>query len=212
MPTILAIDTALEACSVSVSNGDDDIQTLYEPMGRGQTERLLPMIVETCGQAGIALKDVEAVAVTRGPGSFTGVRVGLSVARTLSTIQDIPLYGFTTFDAVALLSPHNHYVIALNSKRNDVYAQEINNNGASLPPYLSTITDIRQKSGDIPVIGNVVGFEQLDLSKLTQAMIKNHKNGINDRSPVYLREADISESKKTYATLSDNVLNKLQNN
>ena len=200
MARILAIDTVLDACAVSVSNGKKT-QSFYEPMGRGQTERLLPMILEACEAVGLELNHIDAVAVTRGPGSFTGVRVGLSVARTLSTIHNIPLYGLTTFEAIStLLDPHgddkNTYGIALSSKRDDVYFQKQGETA-----YLSTVNDIRNEYPDLHIYGNVEGVEAIPLDALTASMIDAVERGLYEAgklTPVYLRDADISKSKKSY--------------
>ena len=209
MTRVLSIDTALEACAVSVSDGKTTY-TIYEKMGREQTERLLPMIVDACAQADTPLKDIEAVAVTRGPGSFTGVRVGLSVARTLSNVQNIPLHSFTTFEAVALLSKHSNYGIALESKREDIYFQEVRSDTFE-PAYVSSIAKLRQEHPNLHLIGNIEGVDPVPLEILTEVMINNIGHGSNDGTPVYLRNADISKSKKTYRTLSNNLLNALEN-
>ena len=204
---ILAIDTALEACTVSVRN-NDNIHTIYEPMGRGQTERLLPMIVDACEKAGTTLRDIEAVCVTAGPGSFTGVRVGLSVARTLESTQNIPLYGMTTFEAVSLLIKEDSYGVALKSKRDDVYFQLVKD-GKEVKSCVSTIEDIKQEYPDLPLFGNVDGVEAVDLGNITEKMIVKALSGevkSGKNQPVYLRDADISKSKKIYRTLSDGAL------
>ncbi|MGB1077488.1 MAG: tRNA (adenosine(37)-N6)-threonylcarbamoyltransferase complex dimerization subunit type 1 TsaB [Bdellovibrionales bacterium] len=206
---VLSIDTALEACAVSVANGDD-IFTAYEPMGRGQTEKLLPMILDTCDRAGTKLKDIEAVVVTRGPGSFTGVRVGLSVARTLEATQNIPLYGLTTFEAVSLLlgEGNSDYGIVLESKRDDVYFQK---KGSA--PSVSEIGTVQKEHPNLPLVGNVEGVQTVALDKITEKMIEYVRQNdveIGGSSPVYLRGADISKSKKSYRSLSDEVLSGLK--
>ncbi len=204
MTKILAIDTALEACTVSVRNGDL-IHTIYEPMGRGQTERLLPMIVESCEKVGTSLRDIEAVCVTVGPGSFTGVRVGLSVARTLEVTQNISLYGMTTFEAVSLLIEEESYGIALKSKRDDVYFQLVEN-GEEKFSGVVTIEHIKSEYSDIPLYGNVEAVTNVDLSLITEKMIDKALSGDAGKGvnqPVYLRDADVSMSKKKYRTLSE---------
>lgn len=99
---VLALDTALDACSVAVVRGDAVLADVSERMRRGQAERLAPMVREAAAQAGVAFSAFDRVAVTRGPGSFTGVRVGLAFARALALAIDRPCVGVATLEALAL--------------------------------------------------------------------------------------------------------------
>ncbi|MFT3728505.1 MAG: tRNA (adenosine(37)-N6)-threonylcarbamoyltransferase complex dimerization subunit type 1 TsaB [Terricaulis sp.] len=98
---VFACDTTLDACSVALVRGDES-WALSEPMQRGQAERLAPMAAEALAQSGLKWSDVTRIVVTTGPGSFTGVRVGLSFARALALALKAPCVGVSTLEALAL--------------------------------------------------------------------------------------------------------------
>lgn len=99
---VLAIDSALDACSVAIVRDGQTLAHISEQMNRGQAERLAPMVREAAEQAGVGFDQLARVAVTTGPGSFTGVRVGLSFARALALSLDKPCVGVSTLEALAL--------------------------------------------------------------------------------------------------------------
>jgi tRNA threonylcarbamoyladenosine biosynthesis protein TsaB len=101
---LLAIDTALDACSVAVLDGDQETARLTqatEILQRGHAERLMGMIGEVTAEASIAFSELDRVVVTIGPGSFTGLRVGLSAARGIALVVHVPAVGVSTLAALA---------------------------------------------------------------------------------------------------------------
>ncbi|MCA8885750.1 MAG: tRNA (adenosine(37)-N6)-threonylcarbamoyltransferase complex dimerization subunit type 1 TsaB [Hyphomonadaceae bacterium] len=99
---VLGIDTSLDACSVAIVRDGAMLAHLSEAMARGQAERLAPMVREAAQAAGLTFSQIDRIAVTTGPGSFTGVRVGLSFARALALSLDRPCVGVSTVEALAL--------------------------------------------------------------------------------------------------------------
>jgi tRNA threonylcarbamoyladenosine biosynthesis protein TsaB len=98
---ILAIDTALNACSVAlVADGATRI-CMVEPMSKGQAERLACMVDEAMTQSGYGIADLDRIAVTRGPGTFTGVRIGLAFSRGLAIALAKPCIGLSTLEVLA---------------------------------------------------------------------------------------------------------------
>lgn len=95
MSTVLAFDCAVSGLGVAIVRGGTCLVGLREE-GRDQSARLLPAIGAALDQAGVARRELDMIAVTVGPGSFTGVRVGLAAARGLAVGLDIPLAGFST--------------------------------------------------------------------------------------------------------------------
>jgi tRNA threonylcarbamoyladenosine biosynthesis protein TsaB len=121
---VLALDTALPACSVAVLDGDKVLARLSEPMTRGHQERLAPMVQEAMAQAGLEFAALERVGVTVGPGSFTGLRVGLAFAKGLALALDIPCVGIGSLEALAADAGGEGRIAAvIDAKRGQVYLQ-----------------------------------------------------------------------------------------
>jgi tRNA threonylcarbamoyladenosine biosynthesis protein TsaB len=99
---VLAIDTALNACSAALVRDGQTLCARIEPMARGQAERLAVLVDEIMGEAGIGFPQIDAIAVTRGPGAFTGLRVGLAFARGMALALNKPCLGFSTLEVLAM--------------------------------------------------------------------------------------------------------------
>jgi tRNA threonylcarbamoyladenosine biosynthesis protein TsaB len=98
----LGVDTALGACSVALLEDDKTLAHIFEPMDRGHAERLAPMVEEAMKAAGADFSSLDRLAVTVGPGTFTGQRVGLAFMRGLRLALRLPLTGVTTLEAMAV--------------------------------------------------------------------------------------------------------------
>ncbi len=98
---ILAVDTALNACSVALLRSGQALVARVEPMAKGQAERLAPMAREVLAEAGIKPAEINRIAVTRGPGAFTGLRIGLAFARGFAVALDRPCVGISTLEVLA---------------------------------------------------------------------------------------------------------------
>jgi len=137
---ILGLDTAATACSVALWSDGRVLGQRSAAMARGQAEALMPMVDDlVTGTPGAAYSGLDAVAVTVGPGAFTGIRIGLAAARGMALAAGIPALGVTTLEAVAHAIPEAEragrtVLVALDSKRADVYAQAFSQNLAELGP------------------------------------------------------------------------------
>jgi tRNA threonylcarbamoyladenosine biosynthesis protein TsaB len=126
---LLALDTAGPNCAVAVAragvDGPDILARASERLGRGHAERLKPMVDAALAAAKAGYADLDRIAVTTGPGSFTGVRVGIAFARGLALALDIPAIGVGSLDALARpLARAGEGTVAavLDAKRGEVYA------------------------------------------------------------------------------------------
>lgn len=135
---ILAIDTALDACAAAVLDTDAGKLIAQEslPMKRGHAEALMPLIARVMKASGIAFAALDRIAVTTGPGSFTGLRVGLSAARGIGLAAGKPVVGLTTLTAYAapvVGQESQHPVIsAIDARHDHVYFQVVSGDGGSL--------------------------------------------------------------------------------
>ncbi|TLP47202.1 tRNA (adenosine(37)-N6)-threonylcarbamoyltransferase complex dimerization subunit type 1 TsaB [Cohaesibacter sp. CAU 1516] len=125
----LALDTALDACSVGLAireGGKTRLVGRSLVLGRGHAEHLMTELGHLLADADLTYQDLTRLAVTVGPGSFTGLRVGLATARSLALALDIPLVGASTLEALALTAmPETKKPLAVlvDARRNQVYGQ-----------------------------------------------------------------------------------------
>jgi len=121
---LLALDTSTEACSVALQIGAE-ILSLDEVCPQQHSKRVLPMVQQLLSQAGIALKDLDGIVFGRGPGSFTGVRIGVGVAQGLAFGAGVPLYGVSTLAAMAQAAKRLYHadkvVAAIDARMAEVY-------------------------------------------------------------------------------------------
>ena len=135
---ILAIDTALDACAAVVLDTDKNKVMALESqaMQRGHAEALMPLVARVMKQSGIAFETLDRIASTTGPGSFTGLRVGLSAARGIALAAGKPAVGITTLGAYAAphVSEHGEHpiVAAIDARHDHVYLQVVTGQGEEL--------------------------------------------------------------------------------
>jgi tRNA threonylcarbamoyladenosine biosynthesis protein TsaB len=134
MPAVLAFDTAGSACSVAVGRGDRVLGAERQAMRHGHAEALLPMIGRVMQAAGLGPTDIDHVAVSVGPGGFTGIRAGIAAAHGLALGAGATLLGITSFAAVAaaIRVAEARLLVALDSRRADIYVQLFDPSGAPM--------------------------------------------------------------------------------
>lgn len=127
-PLVLALDSAGSACSAVVALGDTVLASEQLTGWHGQAEALMPMVDAVMREAGVQPAMLEWIATTVGPGSFTGIRVGLAAARGISLATGAALIGVTSFEAAAAAGPPGRepssvVLVALESRRQDLFIQ-----------------------------------------------------------------------------------------
>ena len=160
---ILAIDTALDACAACVLDTDAAkvIAQESQAMKRGHAEALMPLIARVIRQAGIAFAALDRIAVTTGPGSFTGLRVGLSAARGIALAANKPVVGLSTLTAYAApvvgQNAAQPVISAIDARHDQVYFQVVSGDGGSLMrPRVAAIEEALGASrfGAAHLVGN----------------------------------------------------------
>ncbi len=161
---VLAIDTALAACSAAVLDTEQAALLASESlaMARGHAEALVPLIERVMVTADIGFAALDRIAVTIGPGSFTGLRVGISAARGLALAAAKPAVGLTTLSAyaapvVAQAGPHA-VLSAIDARHDQVYFQLVGSAGSMLRrPTIAPIEDVVaacREHGLLRLVGN----------------------------------------------------------
>lgn len=135
---LLALDTTMAACSVAVIDTDRELPLArnFVVMERGHAEALAPMVQQAMAEAGLAFRNLDRIAVTVGPGTFTGVRIGLAMARGLGLALGIPVIGIDTLTAIAAnaLPAAGTILVAADARKDEAYHALVDGTGQTIRP------------------------------------------------------------------------------
>ncbi len=217
---ILAFDTVLQACRVAAVCGEREaVRVRDEP--HGQAEHLMPMIEGAMDEAGLEYGALDAIVTTIGPGAFTGLRIGLSAAKALAMSAGVPLYGVSSLQVVAAQFARDHAGracnVALETKRQDFYFQSFDEGGAAAcAAQALSLAEIEGRGG--VYIGDgaerlrgeagasvevIQGYEFIDPAFLARMLRARPEVFVSEVSPLYLRGADVSQSKNVPRRLAE---------
>ncbi|MGI9524815.1 MAG: tRNA (adenosine(37)-N6)-threonylcarbamoyltransferase complex dimerization subunit type 1 TsaB [Hyphomicrobiaceae bacterium] len=222
---ILAFDTTFGACSAALrvsATADRRPQHAerFETMSSGHAERLMTMIAEVMGEAHLDFTGLDGLAVTVGPGTFTGTRVGIAAARGLSFATGLPVFGTTSLALLAAAAGARTAIrddvlpariaVCKDARRGQVYRQDFQNlkNGPNLPPWLATVeeaaTELRAYAGATWLAGDAAQlvFDEVGTSPLIKVAESSpkppsaihifdvHLTRLESPEPLYLRAPD----------------------
>ena len=210
----LTIDTASLNCAVAIMNNGKPMARLSETLGKGHAEKLIGQIVAATKEAKTSLQMVDRIAVNIGPGSFTGVRIGVATARALAMALQKPAIGVNSLEAIAF-ETHKKFkkgpVIALiDAGRDMVYRQDFDENLSpinsakvqSSKDVVETIDDKAVLAGPFAeTIGKMVSAKENVIFSieapdvLSFAMLSEEKTPGMPPKPLYLRDADAKPQK-----------------
>ncbi len=216
----LAVNTATKTLSIALVEGDDVLHFYETAETRDQGNLLLNHILNGLRENGLDFADLDVLAAVTGPGSFTGIRIGLSTMRGIALAADKPLIGFSSFDMFAARVPDAVNIVAVESWREELYFAVMDEAGqqltacgneapeAFLERFRSELPGGRpiQLSGDgaaalealLPAAvrvdkeGDAVSVAHLALDRFRDKVDGNHSLPV----PYYLREADVTISSK----------------
>jgi tRNA threonylcarbamoyladenosine biosynthesis protein TsaB len=134
---VLAFDTSGATCSAAVLRDGKIAASRSLAMERGHAQALAPMLRDVMAEAGLRFAALDLVGVTVGPGAFTGIRIGLAMARGIGLAARLPVFGVTTFAAIAAaaadIAPYEPArLVVLDSRRDDVFVQLFQPDGTAL--------------------------------------------------------------------------------
>lgn len=219
---ILSFDTTMQACSASFidTEKEGEQQSVYESLERGHAEAIVPMIESVMNVSNCSYQELDCIAVTLGPGAFTGVRVGVATARGLGLSTGVDVYGFSSLHVIAArareqlgdgyLSEFDRMLVAVDARRGEIYLQSFDINAQPLIEACAVVPEQFaefSENGKILVVGSggsllsdivsqgaqQVVFECPDLLPDAQniGQLVLSDQGIHETlSPLYLRAPD----------------------
>lgn len=227
---VLAFDTSLNGCVAALlAPSEDRILAVRElETEREQAALLVPLIQDAMKEAGVAFAELGLIATTRGPGSFTGLRIGLSTARSFGLALNIPVYGIGSLAAMAAScredSKGRPLCVLLETKRQDFYAQMFSADLSPLSdPLCAGAEAVAAHDGfaDMCLCGDAVGRFEAITGITPEVSVHRHlhdpailaRQGLAEwlararptetPAPLYLKGADVSVSNKTARKIQD---------
>lgn len=152
---LLAIDTALSTCAAAVlteTSGQEAIVSQCEDLGRGHAERIMGMVASVMAESSTTFNSLDRIVVNVGPGSFTGLRVGLSIARGFGLVLEKPVISVTTLEAIARQAldkaeERKPVLVVLDARRDEVYCQTFE--ADSTPIGEAKVSTVKEQAAEL---------------------------------------------------------------
>ena len=215
---ILMIDTAMEGCGVCVFDGARDmVFDAYNDEPQGQAQRLIPLVQGVLNDATLGFEDLSDIIVCNGPGTFTGIRIGLSAAKTFGLVLDIPVWSISSLQALAMSAIDKgidrNMLAIVETRRQDFYIQRFDCKGNALDKAQSVLAEDIVVD-DAVLIGNAgqrfdpeglythSDTKLIDVGIVARSFRNNREVFNEDVSPIYLRAPDVSLTKRKNRKIS----------
>lgn len=196
MSLLLAIETSVGPFSIALFKDSTLIASYYHNQPHQQAELLLPSIGNLLSDNGFTYKDVEVIAASVGPGSFTGIRIGLAAAQGISLATHCQIIGVSTLEAIAMTKQEGSYAVALAAGRGQFYWQAFDcNNGPAEAIGEGRLIDEEKmhiNHNDLIISKTHESYPYLSAKNVGLVALNRLSHGyeITPPSPIYIRDAD----------------------
>lgn len=191
---ILGINSSLANAEVAILKDDKLIAETSEASPFSQAVSITALIESAIGNAGISLKDINMIACTVGPGSFTGIRIGLAAAKGLEIALNIPLIGITVFEAAALNHKGDACSILVDSRRGDFFCLDFDEHGSPAPAPRIIPAEMAASLATATFFADQEKGLAANVCRL--AKTKYETGTAAPAVPMYIRAADVTVCKK----------------
>lgn len=211
---VLSIDSAGSSCAACVWRDGKVLAAAEETMERGQDQRLMPLILEIMQKAGVDFNALDRIAVTRGPGSFTGLRIGLAAARGIGLAANKPVIGIDRFAIYReQMKEQKNLLVVINSKRKELYCKFFSGKTSEEPVMMIPdeiwafleMKDEATMTGDIILQGSTPFHETKEKEVIVCAALAAEaktKDPAYLPRPLYIRAPDVTFKKPTLQKIS----------
>ena len=153
MSKLLSIDTSSDVCSVAILEDDKLIKELNITDSKTHSENLMPLVDRLFTETGLQLSNIDAIACSIGPGSFTGIRIGIATVKAMAEVYNFPVIGVTSLETLAELGTKDTVVSLIDAKNDQVYCGIFKEN-IYLAADIHEIIERLKKYSNIQFVGN----------------------------------------------------------
>lgn len=193
MGFLLAIDTAAPRLQLGLLRADGTVDISVDDIAQGHAELIFPRIAVLLERNGIGYADLTRIAVTTGPGSFTGLRIGLSAARGLGLARHIPVLGISSLLALSLASECEPLAVLLDARRGEAWLQTFS--GPAIPVSPARLLPMDEARRLVPVGATLVTEPFVDIARLAR-FAAGLDPAAYPPEPNYIRDADAKPQEK----------------
>lgn len=193
MGILLAIDTAAPRLQLGLLRADGSCDSSVDDIAHGHAELIFPRIEALLARNGLGYADLTRIAVTTGPGSFTGLRIGLSAARGLGLARNIPVLGIQSLVALSLPAGCNPVAVLLDARRDEAWFQTFS--GPAIPVSEARLLPLAEARNLVPHGAEVFTSPFVDIERLAR-FAATLDPAHYPPEPNYIREADAKPQEK----------------